>query len=543
MQSRGLAIRYNSAGYVPLAAARGVRVIVEVQQPLVRLMCDVPGVDLILGRGAELPAFDLHCPMLSLPLALTTPIPPPPRFLTADPVNADLWRSRLAVTGQALRIGLAWAGSPSNLADSRRSIAPARLAPLFALPGLRFVSLQHDGPKPPPDLPLIDFMDEMTDFADTAAQIVNLDLVIAVDTAVAHLAASLGKPVWLLDRFDACWRWFEARVTARGIRACVCIASRSPVTGLPFWRRSRTICTASPRAVFDSGCVTFCQSLAGKQRSPGGRLQSMNRKQRRAQMPTGKVARQTSAVPAMFAAALQHHQAGRTQQAERLYRQCLTVNPRHADSLHLLGVVAHTEGRHAQAVDLIGKAIAIDGSAAPYHSNLGTALWKLDRLEDAVASYRRALELRPDYAQALFNLATVLWKQQRLSEAETCFRSALAVNPDYAATWDNLGTVLKTAGRYDEAIAATAAPSRSARTLPNRTTIWALRCWNTGGRRMRSAATARRSASGRTTRRHTSISARRSGNWAGPTRQSPATEPPSRCGRTTPTPCSTSALH
>jgi hypothetical protein len=197
--------------YAPLAAKRGFRVILEVQEPLVRLLHDAPGVDLVLCRGADLPAFDLHCPLLSLPLALgttLTTIPAVPSWLAVKP---EIWRTRLAsLSGPGLRIGLAWAGKASNMADRRRSMAPARLAPLFAVPGLQFVCLQQAGPKPT-GLPLIDFMHEMTDFADTAAVIANLDLVISVDTAVAHLAASLGKPVWLLDRFDACWRWLDGR--------------------------------------------------------------------------------------------------------------------------------------------------------------------------------------------------------------------------------------------------------------------------------------------------------------------------------------------
>jgi tetratricopeptide (TPR) repeat protein len=196
--------------YAPLAAERGLRVILEVQEPLVRLLHGVPRVDLLLCRGADLPEFDLHCPMLSLPLALGTTlstIPAVPSWLAAEPAT---WQTRLAsLSGPGPRIGLAWAGKPSNLADRRRSMAPDQLAPLFAVPGLQFVSLQQAGQKA--DLPLIDFMDEMTDFADTAAVIANLDLVISVDTAVAHLAASLGKPVWLLDRFDACWRWLDGR--------------------------------------------------------------------------------------------------------------------------------------------------------------------------------------------------------------------------------------------------------------------------------------------------------------------------------------------
>ena len=201
--------------YAPLAAKRGLRVILEVQEPLLRLLRDLPGVDVVLPRGADLPAFDLHCPMLSLPLALHTTlstIPTAPSWPAADQSRANAWRSRLArVCGPGPLIGLAWAGKPSNLADSRRSIAPDRLTPLFKVPGLQFLGLQQADLKPPANIPLPDFMGEMSDFADTAALIANLDLVIAVDTAVAHLAATLGKPVWLLDRFDACWRWLDGR--------------------------------------------------------------------------------------------------------------------------------------------------------------------------------------------------------------------------------------------------------------------------------------------------------------------------------------------
>ena len=112
---------------------------------------------------------------------------------------------------------MAWAGSPRKqllaaaATDRRRSIAPDRLAPLFELPGLHFFSLQKDGPAAPEHFPLIDFMAEMEDFADTAALIANLDLIISVDTSVVHLAAALGKPVWMLDRFDPCWRWLVGR--------------------------------------------------------------------------------------------------------------------------------------------------------------------------------------------------------------------------------------------------------------------------------------------------------------------------------------------
>jgi hypothetical protein len=139
-------------------------------------------------------------------------------YLHADEALAAAWNTRLGAADiQGPRIGVVWAGNPRNhspilaAADRRRSLAPNRLAPLFGLPGLQFFSLQKDGPTAPADFPLINLMNEIGDFADTAAVIANLDLVISVDTAVVHLAAALGRPVWVLDRFDSCWRWLRGR--------------------------------------------------------------------------------------------------------------------------------------------------------------------------------------------------------------------------------------------------------------------------------------------------------------------------------------------
>jgi Flp pilus assembly protein TadD len=205
--------------YAPLAAACGLRVIVEVPRPLVRLLRSLSGVAMVVGAGEELPPFDLHCPMLSMPLALGTTmatIPGAASYLHADKAQVAAWRMRLAaMANHGPRIGLVWAGAPDSTPDlamdRRRSLSPGRLAVLSELAGLHFFSLQKVGSSMPEAFRLTDFMEGMGDFADTAALIANLDLVISVDTAVAHLAAALGKPVWVLDRFDPCWRWLVGR--------------------------------------------------------------------------------------------------------------------------------------------------------------------------------------------------------------------------------------------------------------------------------------------------------------------------------------------
>ena len=216
----------------------------------------------------------------------------------------------------------------------------------------------------------------------------------------------------------------------------------------------------------------------------------MNRKQRRTQdkrgtapMPQGRA----DSIQATFAQAVQHHQAGRLGEAEWLYQQILAVEPRHADSLHLLGVVASQNGRHDLAVQLIGKAVAIFPKVASYHANLGLALkmrgaigdavtsWRkslalapdnpevctnlgnalleLGRLDEAAACHRKAIALRPDYAEAHTNLGAVLQQQGRLNEAVACLRSAIALRPNYAEAHTNLGIALKKLGILDEAIA------------------------------------------------------------------------------------------
>jgi hypothetical protein len=150
-----------------------------------------------------------------MPFALGTTLEAIPAripYLRAVEGQAAAWQTRLAaMDGLGHRIGLVWAGNPLAAADRRRSMPPERLAPLFGIPGLQFFSLQKGTPAAPGEFPLASFMDGMDDFADTAALVACLDLVISVDTAAAHLAAALGRPVWLLDRFDACWRWLEGR--------------------------------------------------------------------------------------------------------------------------------------------------------------------------------------------------------------------------------------------------------------------------------------------------------------------------------------------
>lgn len=210
--------------YLPLIDGNA-RTLLLAPRPLARLLGTLQGVDRLLVEGEGLPDFDLHCPLMSLPLAFGTTLATVPArvpYLAADPDAMAFWRRRMSGLG-GLRVGLVWASNPHPVQtvgaamDRRRKSLPlAMLARLAAVPSVDFVSLQigeaaAEASSAPPGLMLHDWTGEIADFADTAALIAALDLVIGVDTSVVHLAGALGKPVWLLNRFDACWRWLRDR--------------------------------------------------------------------------------------------------------------------------------------------------------------------------------------------------------------------------------------------------------------------------------------------------------------------------------------------
>ena len=235
------------ARYMPMLASAGVRVVARVPAPLVRLLRSLgPGIEVVEDTAASPPgpgpglapmpdhglAYDWHCPMLSLPRVFGTTLDTipvrtpylhaaPDAVLAAEALLARAFAGTASGAGGVLRVGLVWAGQSRSwqpgfaALDRRRSIGLAALSPLGALPGVCLVGLQT-GPAAaqaaaPPGLSLHEGVAGVRDFADTAAVVACLDVVVSVDTAMVHLAGALGRPVLMLDRFDACWRWLHGR--------------------------------------------------------------------------------------------------------------------------------------------------------------------------------------------------------------------------------------------------------------------------------------------------------------------------------------------
>jgi hypothetical protein len=223
---QGLGDTLQFCRYAPLVARRCGKVYLEVPRALLRLLRQSLGAENleVIPRLADFPATqalprtDYHCPLLSLPRVFGTSLVDVPAdipYLAADAAQAAAWSQRLAdLPGR--KVGLVWAGLPQYADDAHRSLPLAQLAPLGGVVGVTFISLQTGAAAVqagavPPGMTLHDASAGLGDFADTAALIAALDLVISVDTAAAHLAGALGRPVWLLNRFDTDWRWMTDR--------------------------------------------------------------------------------------------------------------------------------------------------------------------------------------------------------------------------------------------------------------------------------------------------------------------------------------------
>jgi len=215
---QGLGDTIQFCRYAKQVADLGASVILEVQQPLVRLLTGLDGVSQLIERGDPIPSIDLQCPLMSLPLAFDTQlqsIPAGNTYLRSDADLKERWRKRLG-DDTGLRVGVVWSGRASHADDHNRS---ARLSDILSLhaPGIQLISLQNElraedvqTLRRTPQM--LHFGAELTDMAETAALCDLMDVVVSVDTSVAHLAGALGKPLLVMLPFVPDWRWLLRRL-------------------------------------------------------------------------------------------------------------------------------------------------------------------------------------------------------------------------------------------------------------------------------------------------------------------------------------------
>ena len=205
--------------YAPMVSDMGAKVIVECQEELVSLLKNVEGIHSVIPRDKQLPAFDIHYPLLSLPYIFGTKletIPAKIPYIHADETMVQKWQNKIESPASSFKIGLIWAGDPKLKFGHSRSCPLELFSSLAELDDFIFYSLQkgessEQASNPPKGMKLIDYTEDIHDFSDTAAIMNNMDLIISVDTAVAHLAGALGKRVWVLLPFVPDWRWMKDR--------------------------------------------------------------------------------------------------------------------------------------------------------------------------------------------------------------------------------------------------------------------------------------------------------------------------------------------
>ena len=236
-QGLGDAIQFSR--YAAVLATLGAKVLIGAHRPLAEVLATVPGVAQVIPDGDDLPHFDLYCSLLSLPLAFGTEpatIPANIPYIQAQAERIAKWRDRVPASGR-LRVGICWAGSNGHWNNRNRSMTLQRLAAIFSIPGIDFVCLQKEVDDIQSQVlhhfNVTQLGREFSDFADTAAVVAMLDIVISVDTSVAHLAGAMGRPRRCLYRLRQIGVGCSIAPTAHGIRPCGCIGSRNRRLGRP----------------------------------------------------------------------------------------------------------------------------------------------------------------------------------------------------------------------------------------------------------------------------------------------------------------------
>jgi tetratricopeptide (TPR) repeat protein len=509
------------ARYMPLLAARGGKVTLRVHQQLVRLLREsLPGITILGDRGDPAP-YQCDAVLLSLPRTFKTrleTIPAAVPYLRAPADAAKQWSTRLAKM-KGLKIGIVWAGNPDHVNDSRRSVGLPLLSSLFAVRGTSFASLQF-GPRAA-DLKKLkrktkieELARLLEDFVDTAAAVTALDLVITVDTSVAHLAGALGKPVWVLLPWVTDWRWLLNRednpwyptmrlfrqkkgenmadVIARVEQELKAVAQGDTARLTPYQAEGeRRAVQAAAIMAAEAARAAAPVAPPAQAMTPGQALILAEQKRRHGFLADADDLTRRAAAAEPDNAEVAHmqgiiaHQSGKTAEAighlrraiaikpdVALYhanlgemcriagriddavtagRLAIEINPNYAGALSNLGIALFDQGKFDEALSLYDRAVALEGNFAQAYSNRGNALQRLKRFADAEKDYRRALDLQPTFADAWNNLGTCLRELKRSEEAETVYRKALELGPNNPDTLDNLALALKDLERLDEA--------------------------------------------------------------------------------------------
>jgi len=477
------------ARYLPLLAARAGRVTVRVHQQLTMLLREsLLGVTVLGDRGDPAP-YQCDAVLLSLPRLFKTrleTVPAQVPYLHAPAEAVAAWTQRLAGMN-GLKVGLVWAGNPEHVNDHRRSVDLKLLAPLFSVPGVSFASLQV-GPRSDDlrklkgsEIKIEDLSSSFNDFVESGAAVSALDLVITVDTSMAHLAGALGKPVWVLLPWVTDWRWMLNREDNPWYPNMRLFRQKR---GANDWTDVIMRVAEELKAVAQGDAERLMPFKADGERRAADASAIIAAEAARAAAPAAPPAQAVNPGQALLLAE-QKRRHGFLADADELTRRAAAAQPDNAEAEHMLGIIAHQSGKLNEAIEHVRRAATLKPDVALYHANLGEMCRMAGRVDEAIAAGRRALALNPNYAGAFSNLGIALFDQgkfeealehydraialeanfaqahsnrgnalqrlKRFAEAEPSYRRAIELQPSFADAWNNLGTCLRELKRPEEA--------------------------------------------------------------------------------------------
>jgi tetratricopeptide (TPR) repeat protein len=448
--------------YLPLVKARGGEVIFETRNELIDLFRKLTGIDKLVERkscATPLRQADIYAPLLSLPGILTktfTDIPAAVPYLSADPQKRALWKARL--TGRQLNVGLVWAGNSMHLNDRQRSCNLEKFLPLIEISGVHFYSLQKGAAAEQlSDLPkkyhLTNDAQKLATFDDTAAIVANLDLIISVDTAVAHLAGAMGKPVWVLLPYACDWRWFLDREDSPWYPTMRLFRQKTPGD----WEPVVSAIARHLHVLVNRQNVRENLPPAGHRAEQHYRQANQFYDQNNLPLAIAFYRKAIEARSDFFEA---YFNLGKLYQdqdclddAIACYREALQIRPDFYQACYNMGIALYAQGKLEHAMACYQEALALKPDFAQGLNNLGLILHELRDTDRALQSYQKAIDLIPDYTEAYFNMGRTYYDRGEFGDAVQCYQTVLKLLPAHAEAHHNLGIAYQKLGKLKEAAA------------------------------------------------------------------------------------------
>jgi tetratricopeptide (TPR) repeat protein len=441
--------------YLPRVKQLGGRVILEAHPPLLPLLETLNGIDDLIAFNKNRPpdiVHDFHIPLLSLPALFATTmatIPDDIPYLRADATKIQEWKKR--ISGNGLRVGLVWSGSSLNV---RRNIPLEDCRSWLEISGIHFFGLQKDIaaehlPAAFTHLPFTSLGDRLNDFSDTAAAMANLDLIISVDTASAHLAGALGRSAWVLLPFSKDWRWPSDRgdspwyPTVRTFRQS-CPGRWAEVIA-EVDRALNQLAASDQRLQLETLCAPEVRFPAVRQNNgfheamqSGLRLLYEGHAQDAGVQFQTAVEKNPDDPTACYNLALALQQLNDLEEAVHYYQKALDLAPDFTQALANLGAVRLAQGQLDDATNCYEKAARLEPRKAGNHYNLGNAYLARNEPQRAMESYQKALSVDPHHYRSLNNMGRALHQLGRYGPSRSCFDRAIALHPDYPEAHLNL---------------------------------------------------------------------------------------------------------